>query len=183
MINPFYVDSRDIDDQYRSQQLNSALGNLGNTANLYSQFGPIGAAVGGAFLGADLIGNSIRRRKDENRLIDDLNQFSTPGIKSDVYGNPIYNLGQSFSNLNNLSTDKIGKDSSLLGADDIFGGKKRRRRAERARENALKRVSNFQEDFNRMNLTSANLNATREEYADNVQDRYNRLYSLPNMFS
>lgn len=178
MTNPFYVDSKDIQSQFRGQNISALASGGANIAKLTSQFGPAGTAVGVGLLGANLVGNTIQRGKAENELIDNLRGYSAGPVPMGVDGQPIYSLGQDFANLQEVSVNSVGKG---IG-NAIFGGKKRRRKAKRAKDEAFARIEGFQNNFNDANLQYNQQQSTKEEYFNDMQDRFSNMYSAPRTF-
>lgn len=191
MNNPYYLPSPDNDtlmDSF-SRQSGSAISALGTFA---SNPTPEGAITAGIQAGIGEISDVFKDRRNEKDFIKNLENFNTGEQQFDQFGRPIYSGGQGFDQINSASVNDIGKfqvkDYSgispaanvVRGIDSLFGGKKRRKKAKKAKKEALGKIEASQNNFNRQNLESNQRLATQQEGLMAAQKRYQNLYSIPN---
>lgn len=187
-MNPYYPDTST--GGIVKQDLTNFAGDaqLGMQAFQASGGNPYVAA--GAFaLGS--ITRQFDKASAERQITKDLNNLKTGNVQTDAYGRPVYNENYSFNQLRGLDTSKIGKPQfspldaiipisgiSKLGGS-LFGGRKRRRKAQEAKRKAIERLKNFQTTFNEDNKAYSNLEASNLQSNKDLYDRSQRMYGIP----
>lgn len=129
--------------------------------------GPIGLGVG--VLGS-AIASGIKKRNADYDKIDAINRFN-PQVMTMMGDKPMYT--GNFSDIQDINTKNIG--------EGLFG-RKRHRKARKAKAGARDRFLAQQGNFNEANLGYAQGQAMEQERDRELIQRSNRLFGIPNNF-
>lgn len=190
MTNPYYVDTT---KQSTSELASNAAGSAMSGASAFASSGnPYVAA--GTIIGGEL-SNRYGRVQNEKLLSDQLNATNVGGTSMNAFGMPSYNPQARLSDIQNVDTSNIGRFNvgkedfmspmgivgslSFKGLSSVLGGKKRRKKAEKAKVAALKRYGEMQQEFNETNLDYSKSQLQGLESGRKQMERQDRLYNIP----